>query len=67
MTEETALVVGLGEVGHALFDVLKESERFWVYGFDLDTKRALAVQQVEVPREVDTMHVCIPFFGEMSS
>jgi UDP-N-acetyl-D-mannosaminuronate dehydrogenase len=63
LTEEMVLVVGLGKVGCALFELLKESERFTVYGFDVDRERMFAVQQTEIPKEVDTVHVCIPFFG----
>jgi UDP-N-acetyl-D-mannosaminuronate dehydrogenase len=37
--------------------------KFEVYGYDLDKDRMLAVQQAEIPREVDTMHICIPFIG----
>jgi len=33
------LGVGLGEVGRSLFDLLKESGRFEVYGFDIDEEK----------------------------
>jgi len=61
LTKEKVLVVGLGEVGHALFELLKEEDRFIVYGLDLDeTKmRATGQNRSKLPNEVDTMHVCL--------
>lgn len=67
MTKEMVLVVGLGEVGCAFFELLKESERFTVYGFDIDRERMLAVQQTEIPKEVDTIHVCIARAGGLNN
>jgi UDP-N-acetyl-D-mannosaminuronate dehydrogenase len=63
LVKEAVIIVGLGEVGCALFQLLKESGRFTVYGFDIDRQRMLAVQQTKVPETVDTMHVCFPFLG----
>ncbi|MEM3626476.1 MAG: GDP-mannose dehydrogenase [Candidatus Bathyarchaeia archaeon] len=57
---EKVLVLGLGEVGRALFESLKESGKFEVYGFDVDEEKMRAVGMVEMPSEVDVMHVCIP-------
>jgi UDP-N-acetyl-D-mannosaminuronate dehydrogenase len=53
--------VGLGEIGHALFELLKEEDGFTVYGLDLDeTKmRAAGQNRSKLPNEVDTMHVCL--------
>jgi len=61
LTKEKVLVVGLGEIGHALFDLLKEEEGFAVYGLDLDeTKmRATSQSKSKLPNEVDIMHVCL--------
>jgi UDP-N-acetyl-D-mannosaminuronate dehydrogenase len=64
LKKETVLVVGLGEVGYALFKLLRESGKFTVYGFDIDRKRMRAVQQTEIQKRVDTMHVCIPFLDQ---
>ncbi len=62
MTKETVLVVGLGEIGYALFQLLKENNSFAVYGLDLDkTKmRAAGQEQSKLPNEIDTMHICLP-------
>jgi UDP-N-acetyl-D-mannosaminuronate dehydrogenase len=61
LTKETVLVVGLGEIGRALFELLKEKDSFAVYGFDLDkTKmRATGQDRSKLPNEVDTMHICL--------
>jgi len=62
MNKETVLVLGLGEVGHPLFDLLKESGKFTVYGFDIDENKMRMAGQIKgsLPKEVDVMHVCIP-------
>ena len=62
MTKETVLVMGLGEIGRTLFELLKEKDSFAVYGLDLDeTKmRAAGQDRSKLPNEVDTMHVCLP-------
>jgi UDP-N-acetyl-D-mannosaminuronate dehydrogenase len=58
---ERVLVVGLGEVGHPLFELLMESGHFEVYGFDLDAGRMREVGQSDtLPDTVDVMHICIP-------
>jgi len=65
LVKEKTLVVGLGEVGHPLFELLKESGRFVVYGFDVEEERMREVGQdpSSLPSEVDVMHVCIPSFS----
>jgi UDP-N-acetyl-D-mannosaminuronate dehydrogenase len=62
LAKETVLVVGLGEIGRTLFELLKEKDEFTVYGLDLDeTKtRAACPDQGELPKAVDTMHICLP-------
>ncbi len=61
MTKEKVLVVGLGEIGHALFALLKKEDSFTVYGLDSDETKMRAIGQAEskLPNEVDTMHVCL--------
>jgi len=63
LVKEKVLVVGLGEVGRTLFELLKESGKFTVYGTDMDKERMRTVGQTELPKEVDVMHVCIPCFS----
>jgi len=54
------LVVGLGEVGGALFEVARDSGRFEVYGYDADPAKTVHKLE-EVPRPVDALHVAIPY------
>jgi UDP-N-acetyl-D-mannosaminuronate dehydrogenase len=62
LARKTVLIIGLGEVGHALYELLKESERFTVYGFDIDeTKmRELGFSFTDLPKQADTIHICYP-------
>jgi UDP-N-acetyl-D-mannosaminuronate dehydrogenase len=61
VTKETVLVIGLGEVGRPTFELLKESGRFFVYGYDIDEKKMREVGQSSgaLPNKVDVMHFCI--------
>jgi UDP-N-acetyl-D-mannosaminuronate dehydrogenase len=63
LVKEKVLVVGLGEVGRPLFELLKECGCFVVYGFDVDEEKMREVGQSGLPSEVDVMHVCVPFFS----
>ena len=58
MVKPVVLVVGLGEVGRPLFELLRESEKFEVYGWDVDKKKMQDVQQGDLPKEVDVLHIC---------
>ena len=62
MTKETVLVVGLGEIGRTLFELLKETDHFTVYGLDIDEAkmRATHQEQSKLPQKIETMHVCLP-------
>ena len=62
LTKETVLIVGLGEIGSTLLELLKETNRFAVYGLDSDIAKVLAANQRpdELPKKVDIMHICIP-------
>jgi len=61
MPKESVLIVGLGEVGHALFELFRENGNFEVYGYDLDANKMRSiVGDVELPKAVDVMHVCYP-------
>jgi len=39
LVKPIVLIVGLGEVGRSLFELLRESEKFEVYGWDIDEKK----------------------------
>jgi UDP-N-acetyl-D-mannosaminuronate dehydrogenase len=58
LVKPIVLVVGLGEVGRSLFELLRESEKFEVYGWDVDEKKMQDVQQGDLPKEVDVLHIC---------
>jgi len=61
LPKETVLVVGLGEVGHALFELFKESGKFDVYGFDLSKEKMQSITGTTgLPKDVDVMHICYP-------
>jgi UDP-N-acetyl-D-mannosaminuronate dehydrogenase len=62
LAKETVLVVGLGEIGSTLFELLKEKDSFTVYGLDLDKTKMRAARQdpCKMPQKVDTMHICLP-------
>jgi UDP-N-acetyl-D-mannosaminuronate dehydrogenase len=62
LTKETVLVVGLGEIGQALFALLKKENGFTAYALDLDEAKMRVTGQAKrkLPNEVDTMHVCLP-------
>jgi len=60
LPKEKVLVIGLGEVGRPLFELLRESGHFDVFGLDLDKEKMREVGQDTLPSEVDIMHICIP-------
>lgn len=63
MPEERVLVVGLGEVGLPLYELLKESKHFDVYGYDIDQAKMRRIGQAALPKTIDIMHICIPCFN----
>ncbi|MBX5328101.1 MAG: GDP-mannose dehydrogenase [Candidatus Bathyarchaeota archaeon] len=61
MPKESVLIVGLGEVGGALFELFRESGKFEVHGFDLDKKKMREISgAMKLPKMVDVMHICYP-------
>jgi len=62
LAKETVLMVGLGETGRALFELLKEKDSFTVYGLDSDKTKMRAAGQdpSKLPKKVDTIHICLP-------
>jgi len=62
LAKESVLVVGLGEVGRPMFELLKDSGEFTVYGTDMKKAKVRQIGQSEenLPAKVDVMHVCIP-------
>jgi len=61
MSKESVLIVGLGEVGHSLFDLFKESGKFDVYGADINQEKTKTiVGKAKPPTSIDVMHICYP-------
>jgi UDP-N-acetyl-D-mannosaminuronate dehydrogenase len=61
MTEETVLIIGLGEVGRSLYDLFSENSSFEVHGYDVNEEMAKKLTgRNELRRDVDVMHICIP-------
>ena len=60
---ETVLVIGLGEIGRTLFEIIAESKSFDVYGLDIDNEKMRVLDQNHnnIPSSIDIIHICIPF------
>jgi UDP-N-acetyl-D-mannosaminuronate dehydrogenase len=64
LAKETIPVVGLGGIGLPIYELLRESGRFTVYGLDIDPKKMQGLKHSKMPAKVDVMHVCIPCAAE---
>ena len=62
--KEIVLVVGLGEVGRSIYGILKDSEKFFVYGFDVDRTKMREINQENIPKTIKIMHICFPCFKQ---
>lgn len=60
MEKDKILVVGLGEVGTAMFNLVKESGKFEAYGLDLDKTKMKDLKQKALPGTTNVMHICLP-------
>jgi UDP-N-acetyl-D-mannosaminuronate dehydrogenase len=58
LVKPVVLVVGIGEVGRSLFELLKKSKKFDVYCWDTDKKKMQNIQQKDPPKKVDVLHLC---------
>lgn len=57
---EKALVIGLGEVGSALYRIISSSGRYKVYGYDIDKRKS--IDDIDsIDRPVDYLHITIPY------
>jgi UDP-N-acetyl-D-mannosaminuronate dehydrogenase len=59
LTKLVILVIGIGEVGRSLFEILKQNGKFDVYCFDINNKK-IQEKENELPKQVEVMHVCYP-------
>ncbi|RLI12949.1 GDP-mannose dehydrogenase [Candidatus Bathyarchaeota archaeon] len=62
MRKEKVLVIGLGEVGEALYELLVESGSFSVYAYDSDIDKMKKTGASKPEGKVDVIHVCIPCY-----
>ena len=53
------LVVGMGEIGRPLFEIIEENSEYTIYGDDLDPNRCSSNMK-NVPNKIDVIHICIP-------
>ncbi|MEZ0345577.1 MAG: GDP-mannose dehydrogenase [Infirmifilum sp.] len=60
MSKPRVLVVGLGEVGGAVYEVAKDSGKFELYGYDIDPSKRINSLE-DVPKQIDYMHIAIPY------
>jgi UDP-N-acetyl-D-mannosaminuronate dehydrogenase len=62
MPKECVLIVGLGEIGHPLYNIFKDSGEFEVYGVDIDSEKMKKAEVRSTPpeRNIDVMHICYP-------
>jgi UDP-N-acetyl-D-mannosaminuronate dehydrogenase len=60
LEKDKILVVGLGEVGTAMFDLVKESGKFEAYGLDLDKTKMKDLKQRALPEKTNVIHICLP-------
>jgi len=63
MGKEKVLVIGLGEVGGALYELLVESGVFSVYAYDLDIEKMRKAGADKPEGKIDVMHICIPCYN----
>ncbi len=57
--KDKVLIVGLGEVGQSLFEIISETGKFDVYGIDVDKEKMQKIAGgKEPPATVDVMHIC---------
>ncbi|MDG6221642.1 MAG: GDP-mannose dehydrogenase [Candidatus Bathyarchaeota archaeon] len=58
MVKPVVLVVGLGEVGHSLYELLKQSRKFDLYCFDVDEQKMKEIVQDDIPTKLDILYIC---------
>jgi len=63
MKKEKVLVIGLGEVGSAIYDIVLESGKYETYGYDVEPSKAID-ELSKVPIPIDYLHICIPYINQ---
>ena len=60
---KSVLIIGLGEIGRPLYEIIIESGRFRVYGLDIDAEKMRMINAHTPKEKVDVMHICIPCYS----
>jgi len=65
MTEsmQSVLVIGLGEVGRPIYEIIKESGKFDVYGYDIDPNKSVDDLEL-IPSSLDYLHIAVPYTND---
>lgn len=53
------LVVGLGEIGRPIFEMLNQQKSWKVFGYDKDEKKTIHDFD-NIPKKIYTLHICVP-------
>ncbi len=64
MVKPIVLVVGVGEVGRSLFELIAESKKFGVYCFDINKEKIQEIKVNDLPKKIDILHVCYPCINQ---
>jgi UDP-N-acetyl-D-mannosaminuronate dehydrogenase len=69
MNKKKVLVVGLGETGLPIYQLLSDSKKFDVYGYDAKDPNSVLHPDIVLPIEhkVDFLHICIPFIKDFEN
>ena len=62
MAKPRMAVIGLGEVGSAVYRVAADSGAVELYGYDIDESRSVNRLE-EIPSPIDYLHIAIPYKG----
>lgn len=54
------VIIGLGEVGSAIYHIFKNSMKFSVYGYDIDSSKTFNRYE-EIPHPIDFLHIAFPY------
>jgi len=62
LQKEKVLVIGLGEVGRSLYEIIIESGEFLVFALDSNIDKIRETKASMPTGKVDVMHICIPCY-----
>ena len=62
----SVLIVGLGEVGSAIYEIAIESKKFAVYGYDVNPHKTRN-RLDEIPRPINYLHIAIPYTSNFTN